>query len=115
MASTVTTDPVLDDLLAFVGESPTPFHAVSSASARLASAGFRPLAEGDDWSSLAPGRYAFAHGGSSMLAEDARLPDRLISADITQLRRPIRGEQQHRDTREIRFDDGGVQIHRSCA
>lgn len=68
MASTVTTDPVLDDLLAFVGESPTPFHAVSSASARLASAGFRPLAEGDDWSSLAPGRYAFAHGGSSMLA-----------------------------------------------
>jgi aspartyl aminopeptidase len=62
------TDPVLADLLAFLGESPTPFHAVASANARLAAAGFRPLAETDDWSSLAPGRYAFAHGGSSVLA-----------------------------------------------
>lgn len=62
------TDPVLDDLLAFLGESPTPFHAVGSATARLQAAGFQPLAETDDWSSLAPGRYAFAHGGSSVLA-----------------------------------------------
>jgi aspartyl aminopeptidase len=62
------TDPVLDDLLTFVGESPTPFHAVRSACARLQAAGFRTLAEKDDWSSLAPGRYAFPHGGSSLLA-----------------------------------------------
>jgi aspartyl aminopeptidase len=68
MAGTVTTDPVLDDLIAFLGDSPTPFHAVTSATSRLTAEGFLPLAEGDDWSSLAPGRYAFTHGGSSVLA-----------------------------------------------
>jgi aspartyl aminopeptidase len=67
MPDTVT-DPVLADLLAFLGASPTPFHAVTSATSRLHAAGFRPLAETDDWSSLTPGSYAFAHGGSSVLA-----------------------------------------------
>lgn len=67
MADTVT-DPVLADLLAFLADSPTPFHAVSSSTARLQAAGFRAIAETDDWSSLAPGGYAFAHGGSSVLA-----------------------------------------------
>jgi aspartyl aminopeptidase len=67
MAVTVT-DPVLADLLAFLGDSPTPFHAVASATTRLAAAGFRPIAEADDWSSLTPGGYAFVHGGSSVLA-----------------------------------------------
>ena len=67
MAATVT-DPVLADLLAFLGDSPTPFHAVTSATARLAAAGFRPIAETDDWSSLTPGGYSFVHGGSSVLA-----------------------------------------------
>ncbi len=59
---------MLDDLLAFLRESPTPFHAVACATARLRAAGFREVAEADDWSSLAPGGYAFAHGGSSLLA-----------------------------------------------
>ena len=67
MAATVT-DPVLADLLAFLGDSPTPFHAVTNATARLAAAGFRPIAETDDWSSLTPGGYSFVHGGSSVLA-----------------------------------------------
>jgi aspartyl aminopeptidase len=62
------TDPVLADLLAFLGDSPTPFHAVASATTRLEAAGFRPISEHDDWSALTPGRYAFAHGGSSLLA-----------------------------------------------
>jgi len=67
MAGTVT-DPVLADLLAFLGQSPTPFHAVEAATARLTAAGFRILHEADDWSGLAPGRYVFPHGGSSLLA-----------------------------------------------
>ncbi len=62
------TDPILADLLAFLGDSPTPFHAVASASARLVKAGFRELAETDDWSQLAAGKYFFPHGGSSVLA-----------------------------------------------
>lgn len=61
-------DPVLDDLLAFLRDSPTPFHAVASAASRLAAAGFRSVAEADVWEDLAPGRYVFPHGGSSLLA-----------------------------------------------
>jgi aspartyl aminopeptidase len=62
------TDPILEDLLAFVGESPTPFHAVASAVRRLVGAGFKPIAETDSWADLAPGRYALVHGGSSVFA-----------------------------------------------
>jgi aspartyl aminopeptidase len=62
------TDPLLDDLLSFLGESPTPFHAVDAASRRLQQASFRPLREDDDWSELSPGGYVFGHGGSSLLA-----------------------------------------------
>jgi aspartyl aminopeptidase len=61
-------DPVLADLLAFLGDSPTPFHAVGSAMARLGAAGFTPIAETDAWDALPPGRYALAHGGSTVLA-----------------------------------------------
>jgi aspartyl aminopeptidase len=62
------TDPVLADLLAFIEESPTPFHAVASATRRLTSAGFKPIAETDSWENLKPGGYTFEHGGSSVLA-----------------------------------------------
>lgn len=62
------TDPVLTDLLAFLGESPTPFHAVASASKRLEAAGWKALAETDAWTNLAPGRYLLAHGGSTLFA-----------------------------------------------
>jgi aspartyl aminopeptidase len=61
-------DPILQDLLAFLEASPTPFHAVASASERLAAAGFTTIAESDVWSELRPGRYVFPHGGSSLLA-----------------------------------------------
>jgi aspartyl aminopeptidase len=62
------TDPLLDDLLAFLGESPTPFHAVASVMRRLVAAGFKHISEADSWSELPPGRYAFPHGGSSVFA-----------------------------------------------
>ncbi|MBX3259098.1 MAG: M18 family aminopeptidase [Labilithrix sp.] len=65
---TVTNDPLLDDLLAFLGASPTPFHAVANATERLAAAGFRSIAETDAWTDLAPGRYTVAPGGSSLFA-----------------------------------------------
>jgi aspartyl aminopeptidase len=61
-------DPLLDDLLAFLGESPTPFHAVESVMRRLKGAGFTAIAETDAWTELAPGRYALPHGGSSVFA-----------------------------------------------
>ncbi len=64
----MTNDPFLDDLLAFLGASPTPFHAVASATERLAAAGFQSIGETDPWTDLRPGRYTFAHGGSSVFA-----------------------------------------------
>lgn len=59
---------LLPDLLAFLGESPTPFHAVSNAMRRLAAAGWKPITEADAWEDLAPGRYMMSHGGSSLFA-----------------------------------------------
>ncbi len=61
-------DPILRDLLDFLGTSPTPYHAVVAASARLEAAGFRSIAETDAWTELAPGRYTFAQGGTSLFA-----------------------------------------------
>lgn len=61
-------DPILEDLLAFLGASPTPFHAVASATERLEAAGFSTIAETDAWTDLAPGRYALVHGGSTLVA-----------------------------------------------
>ncbi|MGH7284675.1 MAG: M18 family aminopeptidase [Polyangiaceae bacterium] len=59
---------VLDDLLLFLGESPTPYHAVASTISRLQSAGFQSLSESDSWSKIAPGKYFVAHAGSALVA-----------------------------------------------
>jgi len=58
----------VDDLLAFLESSPTPYHAVESAATRLRAAGFSPLAERDAWDALAPGRYYVVHEGSALVA-----------------------------------------------
>ena len=62
------TDAVLSDLLAFLGESPTPYHATFAVAKRLLAAGFQPLHEADDWGALPAGRYHVVHGGSTILA-----------------------------------------------
>ena len=53
----------VDDLLAFVSASPSPYHAVAEASRRLEADGFAPLGLADAWPS-APGRYLVARGGA---------------------------------------------------
>ena len=65
-----------DDLLAFLRDSPTPFHAVSEAKARLK--GFRALSMKDSWSALEPGGYMVDMGESSLVA--FVLPERSKSA-----------------------------------
>jgi aspartyl aminopeptidase len=60
--------PVLDDLVRFLGDSPTPYHAVASATSRLDAAGFLPLLEEASWSGLAKGRYYVVHGDSAVVA-----------------------------------------------
>lgn len=57
-------DDTCADLLRFLQDSPTPYHAVQSALARLTAEGFQPLDERASWKHLAPGRYALSRGGA---------------------------------------------------
>ncbi|MFJ9775559.1 M18 family aminopeptidase [Kitasatospora sp. NPDC101157] len=51
-----------DDLITFLGTSPSPYHAVASAAQRLEKAGFRQVAETDAWDGTAGGRYLIRGG-----------------------------------------------------
>ena len=63
-ASCLAVDDTCADLLAFLRDSPTPYHAVASGLGRLTAAGFKTLDEGASWKGLAPGRYAIERGGA---------------------------------------------------
>jgi aspartyl aminopeptidase len=58
----------LNDLLDFIGDSPTPYHAVESAIRRLEAAGFARLDETAGWSEVAGGRWFVEQGGSALAA-----------------------------------------------
>jgi aspartyl aminopeptidase len=64
---------VISDLLAFLRDSPTPFHAVASACSRLDAAGFRALRETDEWD-LSAGSYYVVTAETNLIA--FVLPDR---------------------------------------
>ncbi|MEU6973319.1 M18 family aminopeptidase [Kitasatospora aureofaciens] len=51
-----------DDLITFLGTSPSPYHAVASAAQRLEKAGFRQVAETDAWDGSGGGRYLIRGG-----------------------------------------------------
>ncbi|MFE7468895.1 M18 family aminopeptidase [Streptomyces sp. NPDC057499] len=51
-----------DDLLEFIGASPSPYHAVASAARRLEKAGFRELRGTDDWTGTAGGSFHIRDG-----------------------------------------------------
>ena len=51
-----------DALLAFIAASPSPYHAVATAAARLEAAGFKPLDEAEAWDDVAGGRYVVRGG-----------------------------------------------------
>lgn len=59
-----------ENFLDFVNASPTPYHAVQSAIARLSAAGFTEIRERDPWSSLLSpgGKYYLTRNGSSLVA-----------------------------------------------
>ncbi len=56
------------DLLEFLHQSPSPYHAVHSAERRLTAAGFQELRSELSWRDLVPGRYYLRNGDSSMFA-----------------------------------------------
>jgi aspartyl aminopeptidase len=59
---------VIADLLAFLHRSPTPFHAVAEARARLEVAGFVALREAEPWDRLAAGAYFVTTSGTNLIA-----------------------------------------------
>ena len=56
-----------DRLLAFLGQSPTPFHAVAAMSSGLDDNAVKRLNEGDDWQ-VGPGKYYVTRNQSSLIA-----------------------------------------------
>jgi len=59
---------LVQGLLDFVGDSPTPFHAAYSMAKQLEAAGFQLLNEYDEWLAQPAGRYYIIRGGSSIVA-----------------------------------------------
>ena len=55
-------------LLAFLDQSPTPFHATENLTGALNSAGFERLEERAAWQLQSGGRYWITRNGSSMIA-----------------------------------------------
>lgn len=58
----------IQDLLDFIDASPSPWHAVATASARLSQAGFVALNESEAWQLETGGRYFVSRGASSLIA-----------------------------------------------
>lgn len=58
----------LDELVTFLNEAPTAWHAVDWMSRRLIEEGFQELHECDKWQLQAGGKYFVAHRGSSLAA-----------------------------------------------
>ncbi|PWB46871.1 MAG: M18 family aminopeptidase [Nitrosomonadales bacterium] len=56
------------ELIDFIDASPSPWHAVASAEARLLANGFTRLEEGARWQLAAGGRYYAVRGGASLIA-----------------------------------------------
>lgn len=65
---TANTQTAAQELIDFIDASPSPWHAVASAEARLLAHGYTRLEEGDRWQLAANGRYYVVRGGASMIA-----------------------------------------------
>ena len=71
----------VDDLLAFIDRSPTPYHAVAEAASRLEASGYSRLDETDAWSlSAGDRRYVVRAGGSLAAFEVGACRDPAVAA-----------------------------------
>ncbi len=68
MSATTQSRTAAHELIDFIDASPSPWHAVASAEARLRAHGFTRLEESDRWQLAANGRYYVVRGGASMIA-----------------------------------------------
>jgi aspartyl aminopeptidase len=76
--------PSIDDLLAYLDASPSPFHAVASSAARLDAAGFVAVSDRDDWTDLPADGYVAREGGivawRTPAGASPTMPFRLVGA-----------------------------------
>ena len=56
------------DMMSYIDESPSPFHAVAAARARLEAAGYLPLDEREAWALKPNQGYLVERGGGSLIA-----------------------------------------------
>ena len=61
-------DATCADLLRFIDESPTPYHAVQNSAARLATVGFSAVAPADDFAALSAGAYYTTASDGTLIA-----------------------------------------------
>lgn len=83
-----------DELLAFLRSSPTPFHAVAEAAARLERAGFSRLEEGDSWAGEAAVGARYVLRGGALIA--------WIMPEDAEAERPFRILGSHTDSPTLR-------------
>lgn len=57
-----------NDIVTFLNESCTAFHAVEASKSRLLSAGFVQLSEGEEWNLVRNGKYFFTRNTTTLLA-----------------------------------------------
>lgn len=86
---------MIDDLLAFLRASPTPFHAVEQARRRLEAHGFRALEEAEPWDRLAPGSYLVTSSGTNLFA--------FVLPEAREHRRQFRIVGAHTDSPNLRL------------
>ena len=58
----------MNDLLTFIDQSPSPFHAVDTLAKTLSAAGYTRLSESSPWHLAPGGKYFVTRNGSSLLA-----------------------------------------------
>lgn len=98
---------MIDDLLAFLRASPTPFHAVAQARRRLEAHGFRALDEAEPWDQLAPGGYVVTSSGSNLFA--------FVLPEARDHRRQFCLVGAHTDSPNLRIKPGGDYSHEGYA
>src|SRR3954469_24813774 len=101
-----------DSLLAFLAASPSPYHAVATAAARLDAAGFKPLDEADAWHDVTGGHY-IVRGGALVawrmpVGGPAHIPFRVVGAhpDSPNLRL-----KPHPDTSSVGWRQLAVEVY----
>lgn len=86
---------MIDDLLAYLRTSPTPFHAVQQARRRLEAHGFHALDEAEPWDRLTAGSYLVTSSGTNLFA--------FVLPDAREHRRQFRIIGAHTDSPNLRL------------